>query len=89
VPFRHVIRPAAVIRGPPLIHRPLPISGCLGTDVDFDGPNYQNTWPGTFSNASQGAQFHSSPITFTSPVFNGGSNYDRVAFEADLPPCPA
>jgi hypothetical protein len=61
------------------------IGGCLGTDVDFDGPSYQNTWPGTFSNASQDAQFHSSPIMFSSPVFNDGSNYDRVAFEADLP----
>ena len=61
------------------------IGGCLGTDVDFDGPEYQNTWPGTFSNASQDAQFHSTPILFTSPLTNGTTNYDRVAFEADLP----
>ena len=25
------------------------------------------------------------PITFTSPLFNGSQNYSRVAFEADLP----
>ena len=23
------------------------IGGCLGSDDDFDGPPYQNTWPGT------------------------------------------
>jgi hypothetical protein len=61
------------------------VSGCLGTDVDFDGAQYQDNWPGTFSNSAQDAQFHSTPIMFTSPVFNGGSNYARVAFEADLP----
>ena len=61
------------------------IGGCLGTDVDFDGINYQRTWPGTFSNAAQDAKVHSTPIRFTSPLFNGASNYDRVAFEADLP----
>ena len=61
------------------------IGGCLGTDVDFDGPEYQDTWPGTFTNAMQDAQFHSTPIMFTSPVFNGASNYDRVGFESNLP----
>ncbi len=61
------------------------IGGCLGTDVDFDGPEYSNTWPGTFSNAVQDAQVHPTPIQFTSPLFNGSSNYNRVAFEADLP----
>jgi hypothetical protein len=61
------------------------ISGCTGTDVDFDGPEYGNTWPGTFSNAMLDAQFHATPIRFTSPLFNGSSNYGRAAFEADLP----
>jgi len=61
------------------------VGGCLGTDVDFDGPEYSNTWPGTFSNAALDAQFHSTPIQFTSPLTNGSTNYDRVAFEADLP----
>jgi hypothetical protein len=61
------------------------ITGCLGTDVDFDGPEYNNTWPGTFSNLAQDAAFHPTPIAFTSPTFNGGSNFSRVAFEADLP----
>jgi hypothetical protein len=61
------------------------VSGCLGTDTDFDGVPYQNTWPGTFSNASQDALMHPSPIEFSSPLFNGTSNFDRVAFETDLP----
>ena len=61
------------------------IGGCLGTDVDFDGVPYQNTWPGTFSNVGQDAKVHPAPIRFTSPVFDGGSNFSRVAFEADLP----
>jgi hypothetical protein len=61
------------------------IGGCLGTDVDFDGPEYQDTWPGTFTDPMQDAQFHSTPIMFTSPVFNGGSNYDQVGFESNLP----
>jgi hypothetical protein len=57
------------------------IGGCLGTDVDFDGPAYQaGSWPGTNS-----ATPTSSPVTFTSPLFNGTQNYSRVAFEADLP----
>jgi len=61
------------------------VAGCLGTDTDFDGVPYQNTWPGTFSNASQDALVHPSPVQFSSPLFNGTTNYDRVAFEADLP----
>jgi hypothetical protein len=61
------------------------VGGCLGTDVDFDGPEYQNTWPGTFSDPSADAAVHSTPIRFTSPVFNGGMNFSQVAFEADLP----
>ena len=59
----------------------VPIGGCIGTDVDFDGIPYQPaSWPG-----SGGSKPVSTPITFTSPLFNGGQNYDRIAFEADLP----
>jgi hypothetical protein len=65
--------------------------GCLSTDIDFDGPEYQNgTWPG-----SPGADPSkvSTPILFTSPLFGGGKgpgghglhNYSQVAFETDLP----
>jgi len=60
------------------------VSGCTDTDVDFDGPSYQPTaWPGTGS-----ARPVPDPIVFTSPLFdtsNGTSNYDRIAFETDLP----
>jgi hypothetical protein len=44
------------------------ISGCNGADGDFDGPEYSNTWAGTFSDAKQDAQFHATPIRFTSPL---------------------
>ncbi|MGH2516176.1 MAG: hypothetical protein ACRDHP_11025, partial [Ktedonobacterales bacterium] len=79
-----------------------PVNGCIATDGDFDGPEYQNNWPGTNPNPDQDKTYHASPVTFTSPVFkksddgghsngNGGrgddgySNYQRVAFETDLP----
>ena len=57
------------------------IGGCLGSDSDYDGPSYQpGAWPGTNSTTPT-----STPILFTSPLFNGSANYDRVAFETDLP----
>jgi hypothetical protein len=59
------------------------LGGCLGTDVDFDGPEYSSTaWPG---GAGAAASQVSTPIQFTSPLFNGTTNYNRVAFETDLP----
>jgi hypothetical protein len=59
------------------------LGGCLGTDVDFDGPEYSSTaWPG---GAGADASKVSTPIRFTSPLFNGTTNYNRVAFETDLP----
>ena len=61
------------------------ITGCIATDNDFDGPVYGPTWPGTGRNRGQDAKYHSTPVEFTSPLFNGGQNYDRVGFEADLP----
>jgi len=63
----------------------VPIGGCIATDNDFDGVSYQPVWPGTNPNRGQDKKYHPSPITFTSPLFNGTENYDRVAFEADLP----
>jgi hypothetical protein len=61
------------------------VSGCLGTDVDFDGVPYQKTWPGTFKDAAQDALFHPTPIMFTSPLINGTTPFSQAAFEADLP----
>jgi hypothetical protein len=61
------------------------VGGCLATDGDFDGVSYQPTWPGTFADPKADAKVHPAPFRFTSPTFNGGTNYQRVAFEADLP----
>jgi hypothetical protein len=63
----------------------VPITGCIATDNDFDGTPYQPVWPGTDPNRGQDKKYHPSSVTFTSPLFNGSQNYDRVAFEADLP----
>jgi hypothetical protein len=61
------------------------IGGCIGTDTDFDGVSYQRTWPGTFRDPRLDQRLHPRSVLFTSPTFNGGRNYSRVAFEADLP----
>jgi hypothetical protein len=65
------------------------VGGCIGTDGDFNGVPYQLTWPGTLTPASADQLVHPSPILFTSPLFGTSSgrqaNYDRVAFETDLP----
>jgi hypothetical protein len=61
------------------------IGGCLATDGDFDGTSYQKVWPGTNPNPLKDLALHPAPFRFTSPLFNGGHNYDRIAFEADLP----
>jgi hypothetical protein len=67
----------------------VPIGGCLSTDFDFDGVPYQLVWPGTFTSAAD-KQLHPTSIGFTSPLFTNHStgmqqNYERVAFESDLP----
>ncbi|HEX9256999.1 MAG TPA: hypothetical protein VF907_01980 [Actinomycetota bacterium] len=61
------------------------IGGCIGTDNDFDGVSYQNTWPGSLTNPRVDAARNPASIRFSSPTFNGGLNYSRVGFEADLP----
>ncbi len=64
------------------------LTGCLGSDSDFDGPEYQNgTWPGT---AGAVAGKVSTPIRFSGlrfmgPGSSGLRNYKQVAFETDLP----
>jgi hypothetical protein len=60
------------------------VTGCTDSDVDFDGASYQANWPGTIANPSRDASLHPSSILFTSPL-SGGSNYERIAFEADMP----
>jgi hypothetical protein len=61
------------------------VGGCLGEDDDHDGTSYLNVWPGTNADPKQHAKLHAQPIQFTSPTFNGGRNYDRVAFNTDMP----
>jgi hypothetical protein len=61
------------------------INGCFASDGDFDGPSYQNDWPGTNPNAKQDAKSHPTAVQFTSPLINGTTNYSNVVFEADLP----
>jgi hypothetical protein len=67
-----------------------PIGACFDSDIDFDGVPYQKTWPGTLANPGLDQQLHPRPVLFTSPLFTNSTtkatqNYDRVAFEADLP----
>jgi hypothetical protein len=61
------------------------IGGCIGTDNDFDGVSYQPNWPGSATNPGTDQRLHPRSVLFSSPTFNGGRNYSRVAFEADLP----
>jgi len=68
----------------------VPIGGCTSSDIDFDGVPYQQVWPGTLKNQLTDTQVHPAPVLFTSPLFTNSStsrqqNFDRVAFEADLP----
>jgi hypothetical protein len=60
------------------------IGGCIGTDNDFDGVSYKKTWPGS-TNPVADFLLHPQSIQMSSAVFDGGRNYDRVAFETDLP----
>jgi hypothetical protein len=65
----------------------VPIGGCLGevpTDDDYDGVPYQAVWPGTGTPSVDRAT-KPQPILFTSPLINGRAQFDRVAFETDLP----
>jgi hypothetical protein len=62
-----------------------PVSGCAGTDYDFDGPPYRNDWPGTFKSPASDKKLHPTPIRFSSPLIGGSTNYSQVAFEADMP----
>jgi hypothetical protein len=60
-----------------LIH----ISGCTDTNTGFDSLGYQPVWP------DGNSALHPESILFTSPRTGpgDGTNYSRVAFEADLP----
>jgi hypothetical protein len=61
------------------------INGCFASDDDFDGPSYQNDWPGTNPNSKVDQRLHPEPLLFTSPTTVRGHDYPTIAFEADLP----
>ncbi len=60
------------------------VSGCLGSDTDFDGPSYQRDWPGS-TTPKQDRASHPTAFEFSSPLFNGFHRYARAGFETDLP----
>src|SRR6516162_796834 len=61
------------------------IDGCTGIDDDFDGPAYQTVWPGSTRDAARERRLDPSPVRFTSPLIRGRDNFQRVAFEVDMP----
>jgi hypothetical protein len=60
------------------------VAGCMDSDIDFNGTSYQPDWPGTFPNPVLDQLLHPQSFVVTSPL-SGGLNYERVAFETDLP----
>jgi hypothetical protein len=59
---------------------PIPAQGCYATNTGFDGVPYEHLWP-------DGNPDHPTSVLITSPMTGHDfqSNYQRVAFEADLP----
>lgn len=57
------------------------VSGCIGTNTGFDGVPYHPLWP------DGNTTLRPTPIKFSSPLTGSGYNvnYQRFAFEADLP----
>ncbi|MFL5796722.1 MAG: hypothetical protein ACJ77A_02170 [Actinomycetota bacterium] len=65
-----------------LIH----INGCFFSDGDWDGPSYQNDWPGTDPDPTVDHALHPTALHFTSATTNDGQDdYPQIAFETDLP----
>ena len=61
------------------------INGCFLDDEDFDGPSYQNDWPGTDPDQGQDAQHHPTPVMFTSPLANGTTKLFECPVRGGLP----
>ncbi len=57
------------------------VAGCTGANQGFDGVPYQKVWPDGNTALHPTAVRFTSPLT--GPLFN--VNYNRTAFEADLP----
>jgi hypothetical protein len=61
------------------------INGCFSSDADFDGPSYQNVWPGTDPDPVADKRMHMQPLIFSSAMTTEGSSFPTFAFETDLP----
>ncbi len=61
------------------------VPGCSYTNTGFDGASYQRLWP------DGNTRVHPTPFQFTSPRTgrNYSAQYQRAAFETDLPPIEA
>ncbi len=64
-------------------------TGGADGDSTFTGPSYVHDWPGSLPPAMD-STVHASSVAFPSPLFvpsggHGSAQYDRVAFEADMP----
>lgn len=64
-------------------------TGGADGDSTFTGPSYVHDWPGSLPPATD-STVHASSVAFPSPLFvpsggHGSAQYDRVAFEADMP----
>ncbi len=59
----------------------VPVSGCLGSNVGFDGTSYLPDWPNGDTNMTP------TPTIFTSPLTGADfdTQYSQVAFNTDLP----
>ena len=62
------------------------VSGCLGSNSDFDGASYQFTWPGSYTNRTVNSLLAPEPVRFSSPTIGpSGTDFQQAEFEVDLP----
>jgi hypothetical protein len=57
------------------------VTGCIGTNIGFDGVSYQPLWPDGNRYLHPTPQYLASPLTGE----EYGTNYSRVGFESDVP----
>src|SRR5205814_1835576 len=63
------------------------ITGCTGSEIDYDGQSYGRNWAGTFVDPATDSRFHPTAVMFTSPT-TIGRQFDTVTlienFNRDL-----
>jgi hypothetical protein len=59
----------------------VPVTGCIDSNIGFDGVSYQPLWP------DGNTRLHPTPAFFSSPLTGAGysTDYSRVGFESDVP----